>query len=191
VALPSRSLAHQVTLSRSIRRDANRAPVQTATVDDPLTQPPSTEIERKFLVGDEVTEPPGGTPIRQGYLAEEGDVEVRVRITPQAATLTVKAGRGRTRTEVEVRIDPGEAESLWPHTAGRRIEKVRHRVDVPGAVAELDVYGGALAGLRVVEVEFPDAAGADAFRPPAWFGRELTGERGWSNAALARDGRPT
>jgi CYTH domain-containing protein len=54
----------------------------------------------------------------------------------------------------------------------------------------VDVYGGDLAGLCVAEVEFPTLADADGFRAPGWFGEEVTGRPGWSNAALARHGRP-
>jgi CYTH domain-containing protein len=104
--------------------------------------------------------------------------------------LTVKVGRGRSRTEVELALDPHDASQLWAHTDGRRIEKVRHRIDVGAATAELDVYGGSLAGLLVVEVEFDSEDAADAFVVPKWFGRELTGDPAWSNASLARHGRP-
>ncbi len=162
---------------------------------NPHTDRVTIEIERKFILPG--APPPGelgaGVRIRQGYLAEEDRVEVRVRITPVDATLTVKAGSGISRTEVDVGISVGQAEALWPHTLGRRIEKQRYRVsldDPPGHVAEVDVYAGDLAGLCVVEVEFSSATDAAAFVPPGWFGRELTGELGWNNAALARHGRP-
>jgi len=154
------------------------------------------EIERKFLL----PEPPNhdrlgpGTHIRQGYLAEEGSVEVRVRITDDASSVTVKAGSGLSRTEVDVAISAEQAEALWPHTAGRRIEKTRHRValddDKPEYVGEIDIYDGTLDGLCVAEVEFTSEAVAASFDPPDWFGRELTGDPAWSNAALARHGRP-
>jgi CYTH domain-containing protein len=152
----------------------------------------ATEIERKFLVSDlpSVSVLGVGSALRQGYLAEEDGVEVRLRLADGKATLTVKAGRGRARTEVEAGLDLVQAEELWPHTEGRRIEKIRYKVPLGAVVAEVDVYGDVLAGLRVVEVEFPSEADADAFEPPAWFGRELTGADGWSNAALARHGLP-
>ncbi|MET0908534.1 MAG: adenylate cyclase [Ilumatobacteraceae bacterium] len=152
----------------------------------------ATEIERKFLVADvphdDVLGP--GVPMRQGYLAGEGDVESRIRITPGGARLTVKAGRGVARTEVELDVPVDEAEALWPHTEGRRREKVRHRVVVPGGTAEVDRYAGPLDGLWTVEVEFASEADASAFVAPAWFGDELTTLDGWSNGALARHGRP-
>lgn len=155
----------------------------------------TVEIERKFVlqivphknfIGE-------GVALRQGYVAEDGEVSVRIRITPTRALLTVKAGVGLTRTEVEVEISPEQADALWPHTSTRRIVKSRHRVQLDGQqqlVAEVDVYAGELDGLYTVEVEFPSEEQAAAFVPPEWFGIEVTGDRAWTNAALARDGKP-
>ena len=155
--------------------------------------PVTTEIERKFLV----SEPPPadmlgpGARLRQGYLAEDGQVQVRIRIAEAGSTLTVKAGRGLRRVEVEKVVDRPAAEALWPFTAGRRVEKVRHRVPVGGGlVAEVDLYEGDLAGLCTAEVEFASVADAERFVPPSWCGRDVTGEPGWDNATLARRGRP-
>jgi CYTH domain-containing protein len=159
----------------------------------------STEIERKYLLDalPDADTLGSGTRIRQGYLAEDGDVEVRVRITPARSSLTIKSGRGRSRTEVDIALAPADAESLWALTAPRRIDKTRYVVPLPPVgrhatevAAEVDVYAGALAGLRVVEVEFASAAAAAEFVPPAWFGREVTDDGRWSNASLARSGRP-
>jgi adenylate cyclase len=155
----------------------------------------NVEIERKFVL----SEIPGagvlgmGEPLRQGYVAEEGDVEVRIRIAERASTLTVKAGAGLARIEVEVPISGEDAEALWAHTEGRRIEKTRHRValgDVGDRLAEVDLYAGELSGLCTAEVEFDSEDDASTFVPPGWFGREVTGEHEWSNAALARHGLP-
>ena len=154
----------------------------------------ASEIERSFLVpvlpGSEELGP--GVGLRQGYLAFDGEVEVRVRLAEGSATLTVKAGRGLHRTEVETTLPTHEADELWPHTEGRRIEKVRYRTTLAsGEVAEVDVYEGALEGLVTVEVEFASEADAGAFAPPAWFGRDVTTEPGWSNASLAVHGPPS
>ena len=154
----------------------------------------SLEIERAF-VAERV--PPAavlgpGVRLRQGYLASEGDTEVRIRLTTTAASLTVKVGSGLTRTEIEVDLPMADAEELWSHTAGRRLDKARHRVVLPGGeAAEVDVYADELAGLCRIEVEFTSEAAAAAFDPPDWFGREVTDDPRWRNASLARHGRPS
>jgi adenylate cyclase len=154
-----------------------------------------TEIERKFLL-EALPEGVAWTSerrIRQGYLALDGATEVRVRLLDDggAARLTVKHGSGLVRVEEDLPLDPEAGERLWVLTEGRRVEKVRRTCDLGGgAVAEVDVFGGALEGLLVVEVEHPDTEAAAAFVPPAWFGREVTGEPGFANRALACDGRP-
>ena len=158
----------------------------------------AVEIERKWVAErppDVVTPDLDGTQLRQGYLAEDGDVTVRVRISADWAKLTIKAGSATARTEVEVDVDLAEAEQLWPFTEGRRIQKTRYRVPLGAShgndlVAEVDLFEGNLAGLCLVEVEFPSEQAAAAFEPPAWFGRDVTTIKGWSNAELARNGRP-
>ena len=129
------------------------------------------EIERKFLVA-AVPDDPGGrrsSAIEQGYVAIDPDgTEVRIRRRDGASTLTVKSGGGLARVEEELAIDDAAFERLWPLTAGRRIEKVRHVIptDVPGVEIELDEYRGDLDGLLVAEVEFPGEDEAHAFTPP-------------------------
>ena len=156
------------------------------------------EIERKFLLRGI---PPTmryahRVPIRQGYLALDGDTEVRIRITPKGAKLTIKAGRGGVRVEEEIALHSRQAESLWELTEGRRVQKTRRRVRLPqpaGApdlILEVDEYSGALDGLVVAEVEFPDEETSSGFEPPAWFVRELTDDWRYANRSLASDGMP-
>ena len=156
------------------------------------------EIERKFLLSGV---PPAmrfarREPIRQGYLALDGDTEVRIRISPKGAVLTIKSGSGGVRVEEEIALQTRQAEALWELTEGRRVQKSRRRVRLAGGagdaalVAEVDEYAGALDGLVVVEVEFPDEEAAAGFEPPAWFGRELTDDWRYANRSLASDGMP-
>lgn len=149
-----------------------------------------TEIERKYLLEAAPDDLGTGASIRQGYLAVDGPTEVRIRDTDGRCVLTVKGGHGLERAEVELDLDGDRFEALWPLTQGRQIDKVRHRVPIGTRTAEVDVYRGVLDGLVVAEVEFDSVVEADAFLAPAWLGRDVTGEQGWSNARLAADGRP-
>lgn len=153
----------------------------------------STEIERKFLVArlpPDLDAHPSET-IAQGYLAIDGRAEVRVRRRGGRTALTVESGAGRVRVEEEMEIDERRFDALWPLTEGRRLTKTRHQIPAgPGLTFELDVYAGALEGLVTVEVEFASEADGDAFEPPAWVGREVTGDRRYANQALATAGMP-
>lgn len=149
-----------------------------------------SEIERKYLLDATPSDLPPGASIRQGYLAVDGPTEVRIRSIGERRVLTVKGGHGLERAEVELDLDPERFDALWPLTQGRQIDKTRHRVALGPLTAEVDVYHGSLDGLLVAEVEFDSIAGADAFEAPDWFGRDVTGEPGWSNASLAASGRP-
>lgn len=144
------------------------------------------ERERTFLVADMPDLPDDGTHIRQGYLAVDGDVQVRIRDREgRGRSLTVKGGQGGTRAEEEVPLDSERFERLWQLTSGRRIEKTRYVIPVEGAEAELDVFAGELTGLVLVEVELDSDEAMAAFRPPAWFGPEVTDDGRYSNASLA------
>jgi len=146
------------------------------------------EIERKFLVK--------CLPhnlkrwrhfiIEQGYLAtESAGRQVRLRKIGSATSLTFKVGRGGHREEREIRLSPKQFAALWPGTAGRRLRKVRYEIPWDSVMIEIDVYRGRHAGLVVAEVEFPNIASCRRFEPPWWLGREVTGEKRYSNVRLA------
>lgn len=148
----------------------------------------ATEIERKFLVAtcpalDEVT----SEAVRQGYVTGAHDsVEVRLRQKGGAYFLTVKSGGTVQRAEYETAITAEQFETLWPATAGSRIEKTRYTGALPdGLMFELDIFCGALAPLMLVEVEFPTLDAASAFTPPDWFGVDVTSDKRFKNKALA------
>lgn len=150
----------------------------------------TTEIERRFLLASLPAAADPGVRMRQGYVALDGAVSVRVREADGAYFLTVKGGHGLVRTEVEFSMSAAEFDALWSSTAGRQIDKVRHRIPVGAHTAEVDEFGGDLSGLVIAEVEFTSTDEAGAFVPPPWFGREVTGDPRWNNAALALHGRP-
>jgi adenylate cyclase len=149
------------------------------------------ERERRFLVASLPDTLPEPSRIVQGYLVTH-PVSVRVRRIDDRLILTIKIGAGLARTEIERDLDAGEFGALWAEANELQIEKCRHRIALPGGfTAELDLFDGELAGNRIVEVEFQDDATAAAFRAPDWFGREVTDDPRYTNAALARDGWPS
>lgn len=153
-----------------------------------------TEIERKFLVA-ELPDLDGAraVPIRQGYLTDKADsVEIRLRQKGETYLTTMKKGAGLERMECEAEISQAHFDLFWPATEGRRVEKTRWICQLAGGVTfELDVFEGSLAPLVLVEVEFATVEAASGFRPPAWFGRDVTEDARYSNASLAAAGAPT
>ena len=147
------------------------------------------ERERTFLVAEMPPLPTAGERIRQGYLAVDGKVSARVRErTGSGPTLTIKVGTGRTRTEVAWPLEPSDFEVLWPLAEARGVDKTRHRVPVGEQTAEIDLFEGALEGLRLVEVEFASDQAMEEFEPPDWFGDEVTDDIRYTNAHLAVHG---
>ena len=148
------------------------------------------ERERRFLVDSSPAPMPAGSRILQGYLMTQ-PAAVRVRRQDDRYTLTIKTGSGLARTEIERGISADEFEALWAVATDLRIEKRRHLIPLGGGLtAELDLFDGELAGRQIVEVEFDTDEAAHAFTPPDWFGREVTDDGRYTNAALARDGWP-
>jgi adenylate cyclase len=148
------------------------------------------EIERKFLVKQlpEKLQRYRHYVIAQGYLAiERAGRHVRLRRKGKTASLTFKVGRGAHREEREIKLSPKQFAALWPATAGRRLRKVRYEIPWKNLLIEIDVYRGKHAGLVVAEVEFPDRATCRKFKAPPWFGREVTGEKRYSNVRLANE----
>ena len=148
------------------------------------------ERERKYLVTRVPQLPECGVALRQGYLAIDGAVSVRVRdAADDGATLTLKAGRGAVRTELEWSLTGEQFAAAWEQTRGRRISKTRYRLPSEEHVVELDIFHDDLDGLVLAEVEFDSDDALAAFRPPDWFGLEVTDDETYTNASLAANAR--
>ena len=150
----------------------------------------SREIERKFLIKRLPLEILRSRHFRiaQGYLANErGGRHVRLRKKRNTASLTFKVGRGFAREEREIRLSAAQFAMLWRATRGRRLHKTRYEIPWKRLKIEIDIYHGRNHGLVVAEVEFPNLASRRKFKPPRWFGREITGEKRYSNVRLARE----
>ncbi|MGD8467060.1 MAG: CYTH domain-containing protein [Desulfobacterales bacterium] len=151
------------------------------------------EIERKFLVGElpRGLDTLAGITIRQGYVdIDDNDFELRLRQKDDLFYQTVKQGSGLVRQEYEIELTRDQFKSLWPLTENRRINKVRYNLSIGDVICELDIFGEALKGLQLVEVEFDTLEKSSAFIPPDWFGNEVTEDRRYKNRQLALYGLP-
>ena len=152
--------------------------------------PNSREIERKFLLKrlPEKLKQARRCVIAQGYLAAEpGGRHVRLRKKGKTASLTFKVGRGAHREEREIKLGPKQFTALWPATVGRRLYKLRYEMPWKNFLIEIDIYRRKHKGLVVAEVEFPDRTACRKFKAPTWFGREVTGNKRYSNVRLATE----
>lgn len=144
------------------------------------------EIERKFLVRSDAwrSSVVRAKHLQQAYLSKDGGFSARVRIVDgRAATLTIKSSRaGPKRLEFEYPVPIADAEQLMALGQGAAIEKVRHIVRSNGLTWEIDVFGGANAGLVVAEVELENET--QAITLPDWVGAEVTRDARYYNSNL-------
>ncbi|MEO0166524.1 MAG: adenylate cyclase, partial [candidate division WOR-3 bacterium] len=94
------------------------------------------------------------------------------------------------RDEREIQLSQKQLRVLWPITKGRRIEKIRYKIKSDNKIIYLDIYKGKLKGLKIAEVEFKSVKEAKKFKPPEWFGKEVTYDKRYKNKNLAIYGKP-
>src|SRR5215471_17711288 len=134
-----------ISLSLFFEHDLPGKPVSTfpdhARVRSAWVMP--VEIERKFLVKNDAwrAHVTHSERLRDGLVAREDDLKVRVRCYGNRTTLCVKGGRrGLSREEFEYEIPRDHAEAIFAHCTGRILEKTRHYVPGQSGVWEIDVY---------------------------------------------------
>lgn len=159
------------------------------------------EIERKFRIYRnqipfDITQYPS-EEIKQGYILHSP--ALRIRRQNDDYILTYKDKGGLSREEINITLPDNAGEKLFTKCDGHIIEKTRYLI--PAGVSdltsgrdltiELDVFHGEFDSLCYAEVEFDSEDSANAYIPPAWFGRDLTGIRGFSNSDLSKYGMPS
>jgi adenylate cyclase len=146
----------------------------------------ATEIEHKFLLVSDAWREQVIRSIayRQGYLSNNKQASVRIRIAGDSANINVKGMTvGVQRPEYEYPVPLAEAHEMLDQLCARPlIEKTRHFVEYDGKIWEIDEFGGDNAGLIVAEVEL-EQVGED-FAIPAWAGRDVSGVERYYNVAL-------
>ena len=146
------------------------------------------EIERKFLLNSQAwrSQVTKKTLLRQGYLSTSG-ATVRVRVQEDRAFLTIKGRpKGAIRREYEYPIPLADAEEMLAELiVSPPVEKYRYLVPAGnGLVWEIDEYLGENAPLFTAEIELPSPD--TQFEIPEWLGKEVSGDRRYTNGALSR-----
>ncbi len=147
------------------------------------------EIERKYLI----TEIPFSLSdvkkdhIIQAYICT--DPVIRLRKKNDDYILTVKSRGLLAREETELPLTPESFDHLMKKTEGICIKKTRCNIPLPCGskelLIELDLFAGDYEGLRMAEVEFASVKESEEFTPPAWFGKEVTGDPRFYNSWLS------
>ncbi len=147
------------------------------------------EIERKYLVRNrsyrDVAE--HRFDIRQGFLSDDTQRVVRVRIQDGKATLSIKGPvAGRARLEFEYPLPADEAaEMIGKICLSPTLQKTRYIVRHGQFVWEVDEFAGENDGLVIAEVELPDPDLEPEI--PSWVGDEVTHDARYYNANLVKN----
>ena len=145
------------------------------------------EIERKFLVkGNQWRSLATGTVYRQGYIATQNAITVRVRLMGNQGYLTIKGKSvGISRAEYEYPIPAEDAQEMLDNLCDRPlIEKTRYKIAFSGLIWEIDEFAGENQGLIIAEVELTDEN--QIVELPEWIDREVSDDPRYFNSNLAK-----
>ena len=145
------------------------------------------EIERKFTINklpDNLDQYPCLT-LEQAYLNTAP--VVRVRRENDDFYLTYKGKGFLAREEYNLPLNEEAYYHLREKADGLIISKKRYRIPYNEKLTiELDIFEAPLAPLVLAEVEFESVEEARAFTPPAWFEKDVTEDRSFSNSELSK-----
>jgi len=145
------------------------------------------EIERKFLVRKDLL-PDAMTQVKmiQGYLNDDKERTIRIRIVEEKAYLTVKGKVvGISRPEFEYEVPVIDAMAMMKLSVYPPVEKVRHIVIHDGKKWEVDVFSGLNSGLVLAEVELSHEN--EHVNLPSWVLEEVSGDQRYYNSQLSKN----
>ena len=151
------------------------------------------EIERKWLI--DSTKIPYDLniyehwDIEQAYISFKPTIRIRKIGNIDKYILTIKGSssdNGLSRDEYEIYISEKEYNDLLNKTEGLILSKTRYRVPVGDLLMEIDFFHRDYEGLSYMEIEFENTEEANKFETPDWVIKELTYDKRFTNAKLAK-----
>lgn len=154
------------------------------------------EIERKFTIKrlPDNLEQYNKKEIEQAYLCRKPTLRIRKSNEEYILTYKSKAGikvseeaTARCNEEVELPLTEEAYLHLKGKADGQMISKTRYIIPIENhRKIELDIFHGYLEGLIFAEVEFESEEEAAAYQLPDWFLEDVTFDRRYSNAVMAK-----
>ena len=125
--------------------------------------------------------------ISQGYILNETEKSVRIRLDGSCGYLTIKnKGNGISRDEFEYKITVSDANELINNFCSiDKIEKRRYNVFYHNQNFEIDEFFGLNSGLVVAELEL-NSEDQEIIKP-SWLGEEVTNDERYINARLLKE----
>lgn len=143
----------------------------------------ANEIERKFLINSHLINIPAGEKIQQGYIYNDVNSVIRVRISGTKGFLTIKGPLiGITRSEFEYEIPCVDAEQMIKEFCKITLIKQRSKIKINDHVWEIDVFEGENKGLVIAEIEL--SSEDEYFELPIWINKEVTDDFKYYNNNL-------
>ena len=143
------------------------------------------EIERKFLVlnNDFMNDSYENYAIKQGFISNDPERVVRIRIARNKGFLTIKGKNiGIERLEWEKEIAIKEAEILLTLCKKPILDKTRFLVNFHSFIYEIDVFNNENHGLIIAELELENSN--QPFEKPLWLGKEVSDDNRYYNSNL-------
>ena len=124
--------------------------------------------------------------MRQGYMAQQGDLVCRVRQKDDQFYLSIKARIDNLSSyDYEYPIPEQDGQTMLDKLCDfPAVSKTRHLVVQGDLTWEIDEFNDANAGLVVAEIELPSAK--HPFDKPDWLAEEVSDDKRYTNYALYR-----
>jgi adenylate cyclase len=149
------------------------------------------EIERKFLISDLPSDIDTWVSrrIEQGYICT--DPVLRIRHSGDRYSFVYKSSGLLAHQEETFPLTEESYNHLSTKVDGKIIRKTRYVKPIDDNLKiELDVFDNVYepdgSNLKMAEVEFPSVEAADAFTPPAWFGKDVTMDKKYHNSEMSK-----
>ena len=151
-------------------------------------------VVRRFLVAPSLVrllrKERGGSRVTEGYFAPQAGRTSFVRLQGTNCFLVLMTGAEGAMAEERTEVPRAHGDALLDVCQGRAVYE-RTTVSLGGSVEALVDRYVRPSGLDIVSLVFPDAAAAQNFTPPVWFGAEVTTDKAYDGQSIALTGVPS